>query len=237
MSQLEISIADKEQQLVFLQGECSDAALKLSGYNKLHKEAENDLEETKKEKEKLLHEIEIDRIQLNDAKENLRKEKEEFNEEKRKWDGELNQRKQKNKEVTKELCWLNSKISNAENTLNELLEAQEEVKRFIANRDSLVAEIESLQGTILQINSEKNRLLSQIYDESTRSASLLYEKQQEYDKLVIEAESLVFLKNSAKAELENLIREMDRKHTDWEIIKNRLEIRFKEHYPELEMKI
>lgn len=139
------------------------------------------------------------------------------------------------KEAIKQLSWLNEKIMNADALIIETTKQKNQLDIEIADLLMLVSHKEDEERKLQKAIDSRSSIESAIEnkkDEAHRSVELM---KVELDKMKAELAENIKERDRVQAEAKTYTDQLYTAMNDWHAVRNRLEIRFHEHYPELEL--
>ncbi len=139
------------------------------------------------------------------------------------------------KEATKQLSWLNDKILKAEEVIGELETDKAALDSECANLLFLVSNKDEEEKKLNNIVSSRESIEKEI--RNTEQAAIASAKNAELHviKMQDDLKALTIQKDNIQYELKSYTDQLYTAMNDYEVVRTRLEFKFKQHYPELEL--
>lgn len=139
------------------------------------------------------------------------------------------------REEERRLIRLNSSCLNAQADLASILNRIKDAEQQVTELTQLVLHFEEMQVKVKEIEDRRELLASTLSNEQESYRLDFIDRKTQLDYLMQQAGLKIKEAQEAEAKYSLFADKLRTSLNDWLVIKNRLEIRFKEHYPELEL--
>lgn len=141
------------------------------------------------------------------------------------------------KEGTKNLAKINNSCINGNRELEEMSAKKVELEKKLLELTHLVLHYEEMRLKVKTLEEEKGALENDIENKQVAWDNDLTKAKQELEAISKAALEKIDERNKAEYAVKAYTDQLYTSMNDWQIIRTRLETRWKEHYPELELPI